>query len=259
MKCCRLCRKASYISFLIGLIFAIAACNGTIPSQQGSQANVDVSPFVPAGEPIVRPLGISKEKVRNCVEGNDTLFKTPSKAIATAHSVEWSVGGTAGVGLTVSSGAIPGGSADLETALELVYGKSVGQSVEQGEGWQLPSKANKITTYVLEWSEVWQPGNVEVSSSSQQAATIDVLYRTSIRSEIVNEDVETCREDDIVNEETEPTEPQAEIEQDILLPPNGEGNNTTVLSESYRERFVTSIGTDALSNVYFSGRNGPVQ
>ena len=147
--------------------------------------------FIPVGEPVYRMLGTSTEIVRNCVPNGETLRKNPSRSIMASYSVQWNYEGTTGVGVEIGGGVIPGG-ASLHASLSATYGQSFNESTMRGDGWELPSRAGQIVTYILEWSEVWQPGYVEVRIANRTLGKIDVMYRTNVSSEIVAEDVQKC-------------------------------------------------------------------
>jgi hypothetical protein len=175
--------------FLI-LAISLAACNSAPTLSPSSSAPI-VGPVVPVGQPEIRDLGPSTETVWNCGSGGGTVVKHPSMSVATNWAVEWEVGGTAGTGVRIGDGVIPGG-VDLSVSLEGHYANKFDQSIQQGTGWDLPAEPNTVVVYTLMWREVWQPGYVDVRLADQSIVKVNVRYRTGIQSEIVGKQQQSC-------------------------------------------------------------------
>jgi len=178
-----------------------------------------LGPFIPVGDKIERIVATTTEPVRNCAGHNEPIIKEPSRSTTSSHSVEWSVGGQTGVGATIGEGVIPGGI-DLTSSIALTTGKRDIESVTTGNGWQLPSPPGEITTYFIEWKEIWQPGYIEVRVGDKVLYKIDTLVRLEVNSRIVGENSEPCKNSDsspteatIPGLSTDPTSPQPPSDQ----------------------------------------------
>jgi hypothetical protein len=194
--------KRTAIAILLSIAFLLAACSPT-PSQAPEVASVPIpGPVVPVGEPEVRDLGPTTETVWNCGSGGGIVVKHPSMSVITGHAVEWEVGGTTGVGVTIGEGVLPGG-VDLRATLEGHYTTQFDQSIQQGTAWDLPAEPNTVVVYTLMWREVWQPGCVEVRLADQSIVRVNVRYRTGIQSEVVGKRVQACEEE----QQPPPTQP----------------------------------------------------
>lgn len=178
---------------LLILVISLAACNPAPSTVLSSSAPI-VGPVVPVGQPEIRDLGPSTETVWNCGSGGGTVVKHPSMSVATNWAVEWEVGGTAGTGVRIGDGVIPGG-VDLSVSLEGHYANQFDQSIQQGTGWDLPAEPNTVVVYTLMWREVWQPGYVDVRLADQSVVRVNVRYRTGIQSEIVGKQQQICGEE----------------------------------------------------------------
>lgn len=175
--------------FLI-LAISLAGCN-SVPTLPSSSSAPIVGPVVPVGQSEIRDLGPSTETVWNCGSGGGTVVKHPSMSVATNWAVEWEVGGTAGTGIHIGDGVIPGG-VDLSASLEGHYANKFDQSIQQGTGWDLPAEPNTVVVYTLMWREIWQPGYVDVRLANQSVVKVNVRYRTGIQSEIVGKQQQSC-------------------------------------------------------------------
>lgn len=177
--------------WILLLALSIAACSPSPSTPSVLSSAPIVGPFVPVGESEVRDLGPSTETVWNCGSGGGTIVKHPSRSVATNWAIEWEVGGTAGTGVRIGDGVIPGG-VDLSASLEGRYGNQFGQSVQQGTGWDLPAAPNTIVVYTLMWREVWQPGYVDVRLADQSVIRVNVRLRTAILSDVVGKQEQQC-------------------------------------------------------------------
>ncbi|WP_420643488.1 hypothetical protein [Candidatus Leptofilum sp.] len=224
------------IVFLIIIAVSTAACGGT-GGGESSVAEVSptstpttvANPFVPQGESITRPLRNSTEVVRNCQEDNPTIYKEPSRSVSTSHSVEWSVGGETGVGVSVGPEAW-GSSVNVEASISATYGQSSSQTTEQGNGWSLPARAGTIMTYELAWTEEWQPGYIEVVFPDQNIVKVDVLIRTGLNSQIINEQPQSCDAADSI----EPVSDSSENIVPLHIPPR----NLLPLNSDLRDVYI---------------------
>lgn len=176
---------------LLIMAISLVACNPTPSALPPSSAAPAVGPVVPVGQPEIRDLGPSTETVWNCGSGGGPVVKHPSMSVATNWAVEWEVGGTAGTGVRIGDGIIPGG-VDLSVSLEGRYANKFDQSIQQGIGWDLPAEPNTVVVYTLMWREVWQPGYVDVRLADQRVVRVNVRYRTGIQSEIVGKQQQSC-------------------------------------------------------------------
>ncbi len=172
------------------IIVLLIACSPSSSLSSVASAGVP-GPLVPVGETEIRDLGPTTETVWNCGSGGGTVVKHPSMSVVTNYAVQWEVGGTAGVGLKIGDGVIPGG-VDLSTTLEGRYASSFDQGVQQGTGWDLPAEPNTIVVYTLMWREVWQRGYVDVRLADQDMVRVNVRYRTGILSDIVGKQIQFC-------------------------------------------------------------------
>jgi hypothetical protein len=150
-----------------------------------------VGPIIPVGDPEIRDLSPTTELVSNCGIGGGIVIKHPSMTVLSNHSVEWEVGGTAGTGVTIGEGVVPGGISLIAT-LEGHYTTGIDQGIQQTTSWDLPAEPDTLVEYTLMWREVWQPGVIEVRLPNQERIPIDLRYRTGIQSEIIGKRVETC-------------------------------------------------------------------
>jgi len=148
-------------------------------------------PVVPVGEPEIIDTGPTVEVVWNCGIGGGTIVKHPSRSVSTGYAVQWEVGGTVGVGLTIGEGAVPGG-VELSTSLEGHYANQFDQGVQQGTGWDLPAAENTIVSYTIMWRELWQKGYVYVTLADKSVVRVDVKYRTGFLSDIIGKDAQSC-------------------------------------------------------------------
>jgi hypothetical protein len=185
-------KKALAIVLSMACLLSACAPISTPEPTQPSVASMPIAgPVVPVGEPEVRDLGPTTEVVWNCGSGGGTVVKHPSISVVTGHVVEWEVGGTVGVGLTIGEGVIPGG-VELSSSLEGHYVTGFEQSVEQGTSWDLPAEPDTAVVYTVMWREVWQPGYINVFLADKIIETVNVRYRTAFQSEIVGKQPQPC-------------------------------------------------------------------
>lgn len=152
-----------------------------------------LSTVVPFGPSETRDLPPTTEVVSNCAGVTEPVIKHPYVNVASAHSIEWEVGGMAGTGAEIGSDLLPG-KINLSVALEGRVAQDVTQSIYQGVAWGLPADPGYIVSYTLMWRETWQPAYVDVTfmDPEPEILRIDVNYRTGIQSEIVGQDVMPC-------------------------------------------------------------------
>lgn len=192
---------------IVNLFLSIAllsAC-GSAPSPAVAFSPVP-GPLVPIGQPEVIDLGPTSEPVWNCGEGGGTVIKHPAMSVVTSHAVEWEIGGTTGVGLTIGEGVIPGGI-NLNTSLEGHYTSQFDQNIQQGMAWDLPAEKNTVVVYTLMWRETWQRGYIDTRLRNQSLVRINVSYRTGIQSDIVGKRSESCPSNESVASVEQPIAP----------------------------------------------------
>jgi hypothetical protein len=178
------------------LLLLLTACSPTSspqpPLPQPTTIAVAVpGPIVASGQQEIRDLAPTTETVWNCGSGGGTVVKHPAMSVLTNHAVEWQVGATTGVGVTIGEGVIPGG-VNLSATLEGRVANKFDQGIMQGTGWDLPAETNTIVLYTLMWREVWQPGYVDVQLANQSVSRVNVRYRIGIQSEIIGKQIQRC-------------------------------------------------------------------
>lgn len=178
-------------------VFLIAACTPTgiepAATQPESTQAPEIGALVPFGQPDVRDLGPTTEVVPNCAGQTEPIVKHPSMTTVTLHSVEWEVGGSAGVGLTIGEGVIPGG-VNLEGVLERQVSNEIGSQVQQSNAWDLPAEPGYIVEYTVMWREIWQTGYMDVTflDPAPRIERINLTYRTGIQSDIIGQKPTRC-------------------------------------------------------------------
>lgn len=175
--------------FLVAMTL-LSACSPSPPTEPVASAPL-VGPVIPVGKVEVRDLSPTTEVVSNCGSGGGTVIKHPSMSVVTNYAVEWEVGGTIGVGVTIGDGVVPGG-VNLSSALEGRYATQFDQGIQQTTAWDLPAEPNTIVEYTLMWREVWQPGYVEIRLANESIVRTNLRYRIGIQSDIVGKRVEDC-------------------------------------------------------------------
>lgn len=175
--------KSIYLTFLI-LILLLTACGESNQQSTNAPATV-VGAFIAEGAIEYRELNPTVERVRNCDGSSQPVIKHPSLAVMTAHGIEWKVGVHTGVGVNIGNGPVPGG-VNLSVAFDSSLANSLDSGIEQAIAWDLPADPNTIVEYTLTWNELWQPGYVEVRSANGNMMTVNISYRTGIKSEIVD-------------------------------------------------------------------------
>jgi hypothetical protein len=131
-------------------------------------------------------------------------------SVVTYYAVEWEVGGTTGVGVTIGEGVVPGG-VNLSSTLEGRYATQFDQGIQQTTAWELPAEPDTVVEYTLMWREIWQPGYVEIRLADKSVVRANVRYRTGIQSDIVGKRVENCSGEPIATQVYPTTPPQASV------------------------------------------------
>jgi len=194
-------RKYSSLVLLVVLaLVLITACSSS--NGEGAETAVAeakeprVEPFVASGEPEIRDLQPTTEVVSNCNGVSEPVVKHPSISTETRHSVEWEIGGTAGVGLQIGSDLAPA-KVNLEAALEGSVARDLSNSIQQGNAWDLPAEPGYIMEYTIMWREIWQPGYIDVTflDPEPDIIRIDVDIRTGVQSEIIGQKATLCAPD----------------------------------------------------------------
>lgn len=182
-------KRVRVVHFLV-IIILLSACSPSQPTEPIASAPL-VGPVIPVGEAEVRDLSPTTEAVSNCGSGGGTVIKHPSMSVVTNYAVEWEVGGTTGIGVTIGEGVVPGG-VNLSSALEGHYATQFDQGIQQTTAWELPAEPDTVVEYTLMWREVWQPGYVELRLADESIVKANVRYRIGIQSDIVGKRVENC-------------------------------------------------------------------
>lgn len=175
-----------YSLVFVAMVMVLTSCGTGTTNIQTPK----VGPLVPTGQVETVELGATVENVWNCGNGGGTIVKHPSRSISTNHSVEWEVGGTTGVGVTIGEGVVPGG-VDLSASLEGHYRSQFDTGSQQSTSWDLPAEPNTIVDYTLIWREVWETGYIDVLINNSNKR-VNVRYRTNIGSEMVGKQVKSC-------------------------------------------------------------------
>jgi hypothetical protein len=194
--------------FLV-VIILLSACSPSQPTEPIASAPL-VGPVIPVGESEVRDLSPTTEVVSNCGSGGGTVIKHPSMSVVTNYAVEWEVGGTTGVGVTIGEGVVPGG-VNLSSTLEGRYATQFDQGIQQTTAWELPAEPSTVVDYTLMWREVWQPGYVEIRLADESVVRVNVRYRIGIQSDIVGKRVENCSGEPIATQVYPTTPPQPPV------------------------------------------------
>jgi hypothetical protein len=221
-------RQTRKFHILITIIL-FSACSPSQTAEHIASAPL-VGPVIPVGESEVRDLSPTTEAVSNCGSGGGTVVKHPSMSVVTNYAVEWEVGGTTGVGITIGEGVVPGG-VNLSSALEGRYATQFEQGIQQATAWELPAEPDTVVEYTLMWREVWQPGYVEIRLADESVVKANVHYRIGIQSDIVGKRVENCGGEPIATQLYPTTPPQtvetAPIPEQTFMPPNVEAGSLT--------------------------------
>jgi len=161
-----------------------------LPSQTPSStftpvpsAAIVVGKVIPVGNSEGRFLGVSSLTVSDCDgDGTATIQSPISESSFTDHSVEWSINGSTGTGLSIPDSVIPGG-ADLGPALVGLF-----KTPNISEIYKTYPNADPFTVVIRDvtWSELWQPGQIQIKQSNQRILSVDVKYRTEIKVEFVH-------------------------------------------------------------------------
>ena len=152
-----------------------------------------MGPVTPTGIPEVRDLSPTVHTVPNCSGVASPVISHPSMSVGSTHTVEWSVGGSTGIGVTIGEGVLPVG-VNLEAALEGHVENDLTNSIQQTSAWELPADPGFIMEYTIMWREVWQPGYLDVTfmEPEPKIMRIDVKYRTGVESEIIGDRATPC-------------------------------------------------------------------
>jgi hypothetical protein len=172
------------------LLFALISCQPTPETQIGEQSP-QVGRIVPVGEPVQIDLRPTTERIPNCSGSQSTISKTPSMTIISGHSVEWEVGGQAGVGIKIGEGVLPFG-VDLSSALTGIIAEGINQGFSQTSSWNLSAAPGEVVDYTLTWWEIWQPGYIDVTMADQQIVRINVRYRSGVGSDLETQAAFPC-------------------------------------------------------------------
>ena len=88
---------------------------------------------------------------------------------------------------------MPGG-VNLQAALEGHVANDLTNSIQQSNAWELPADPGTIMEYTIAWREVWQPAYVDVTfmEPEPEIIRINVMYRTSVRSDILGQNQRPC-------------------------------------------------------------------
>ncbi|MCB8918389.1 MAG: hypothetical protein H6666_10715 [Ardenticatenaceae bacterium] len=192
--------QLTILIILLPLVWLVACTPGETGPEAARETEIasgpqppQVSPVVPFGEPEVRDLQPTIEVVSNCGGVTQPVVKHPSITVGTAHSVEWEVGGSVGVGFQIGSDLTPA-KVDLNAALEGSVARDLTNSIQQGNAWDLPAEPGYIMEYTIMWRELWQRGYVDATflDPEPEILRIDVKYRTGIQSEIVGQNATRC-------------------------------------------------------------------
>jgi hypothetical protein len=178
------------------IAFFLLACSPSQSEESLTSAPL-VGPVIPVGEAEVRDLSPTTEVVSNCGSGGGIVIKHPSMSVVTTYGVEWEVGGTAGVGVTIGEGVVPGG-VSLSSTLEGHIANQLDESVQRTTAWDLPAEPDTVVEYTLMWREVWQPGFVEIKLADESVLRVNVRYRTGIQSDIVGKHAEDCSSESFI-------------------------------------------------------------
>ncbi|MCI0561677.1 MAG: hypothetical protein MN733_24575 [Nitrososphaera sp.] len=196
-------------SHFLMVFILLSACSPSQPTESIASAPL-VGPVIPFGESEVRDLSPTTEVVSNCGSGGGTVIKHPSMSVVTTYAVEWEVGGTTGVGVTIGEGVVPGG-VNLSSTLEGRYATQFDQGIQQTTAWELPAEPGTVVDYTLMWREVWQPGYVEIRLADESIVKANVRYRIGIQSDIVGKRVENCSGEPITTQVYPITPPQTPV------------------------------------------------
>lgn len=172
---------------------ALVAGVATSPEPAVGARAPELGPVVPSGKLEVRDLSPTVHTVPNCSGVASPVKNNPSMSVGSTHTVEWSVGGSTGIGVTIGEGVLPGG-VNLEAALEGHVENDLSNAIQQTSAWELPADPGTIMEYTIMWHEVWQPGYLDVTfmDPEPKIVRIDVKYRTGIESEIVGDRLTPC-------------------------------------------------------------------
>lgn len=169
-------------------IFFLVSCKSSSPEPVDTYT---LGSVMPIGESEIRNMPPKVERIPNCTGSQSVTTKHPSVTSLTQYAVEWSVGGQAGIGVTVGGGVFPI-SIDLAGTLDGHYAPSIQQSMEKTVAWDLSAEPNTIVEHTIVWREVWQPGQIEVKFANQEVQTIDVIYRVDVDSDIIDQQATDC-------------------------------------------------------------------
>jgi len=194
-------RRIALLSTLLLALLLSVACGGQTqleptvsPAEPTAVAQApQMGPITPFDAPEVRDLSPTSEVVPNCDGVTSPVVKHPSMTVGSSHTVEWQVGGSVGIGVTIGGGVVPGG-VDLQTTLEGHVANDLTNSIQQSNAWDLPADPGTIMEYTIMWREVWQPAYLDVTfmDPEPKIIRIDVKYRTGVQSDIVGSKATPC-------------------------------------------------------------------
>lgn len=176
-------QQTTALKYIIALILAVL-----IASCQASQPKIVTGPEE-FGESLNQVVGeLIEEDVNNCGEGGDIVNKAVGYSITVGESVQWTTSGQIGLGGNLN--AIVAGL-DLNGAIAASYGREYQTNREVSKSFELPANPGERLRYVIEWQEVWQPGQVTVEYQGEPLE-LEYQFRKSINANIQDKILLDC-------------------------------------------------------------------